>query len=404
MDDKDIFMHQFVHALTIGNVHNPAHLHAWIKRIGLRELPNLAVSIRIGARAQQRDWVLQRGRSGLWLSDRLKAGLRSEFASQLTEQCLNQGWSSVLWNWYEEMELIVLLTQPKIITKDDATEAVGGILNLVSLPFDTELHAGISRTVDNAAVLSAAIRSARQAALQAQEEQKGLLHADDMEVFEGMDMVGTVVVAPETPAAAIGRPLEAEIHLVRSLLQDIAKVAEKEGLDALKRRVLEQLVTLINSCRAAGVPVDDEEMSGTRLFESLLKATTWNHFNSWRETNGLVFLSKLSHLADQSRSHIIQEAISYVTAHLQEDLSLEEISLHCNVSHYYLSHLFRKETGTTVTAFVKKARIDRAMALLRDPRLTIAEVAYAVGYQDPNYFSKSFRSYVGVSPTEFRSL
>lgn len=107
-------------------------------------------------------------------------------------------------------------------------------------------------------------------------------------------------------------------------------------------------------------------------------------------------------LADQTKSLMIQKAMQYITNNLHEDLELEKIASHCLVSHYYLSHLFRKETGTTVTAFIKKARIDKAKELLRRQDYSVADVAYSVGYQDPNYFSKSFRTHVGMTPTEFR--
>ncbi len=109
---------------------------------------------------------------------------------------------------------------------------------------------------------------------------------------------------------------------------------------------------------------------------------------------------------DQSggtKPQMIQEAIRYIMSHLNEDLELEKISAHCLVSHYYLSHLFRKEMGLTVTAFIKKSRIDKAKELLKLPDFSVADVAYSVGFQDPNYFSKSFRSHVGITPTEFRS-
>jgi AraC-like DNA-binding protein len=108
-------------------------------------------------------------------------------------------------------------------------------------------------------------------------------------------------------------------------------------------------------------------------------------------------------LSNDTKPQMIQEAIQYITSHLNEDLELEKIAAHCLVSHYYLSHLFRKETGQTVTAFIKKSRIDKAKELLKRPDYSVADVAYSVGFQDPNYFSKSFRSYVGITPTEFRS-
>ena len=47
-------------------------------------------------------------------------------------------------------------------------------------------------------------------------------------------------------------------------------------------------------------------------------------------------------------------------------------------------------------------RMERAVVLLKDDTLTVAEVSYKIGIEDPFYFSKSFKSYFGISPSQFR--
>ena len=92
----------------------------------------------------------------------------------------------------------------------------------------------------------------------------------------------------------------------------------------------------------------------------------------------------------------------YVRQHFAEQLSLKRLSEEFNISESYLNKMFRRFENTSFKAFLTEIRIERACAMLRAmPDTYIKEVAAAVGYTDPFYFSKSFRSYTGKSPKEF---
>lgn len=60
-------------------------------------------------------------------------------------------------------------------------------------------------------------------------------------------------------------------------------------------------------------------------------------------------------------------------------------------------------TGTTPNEYIRSLRMNKAAELLKDDRLTIAEVGYQVGVGDPYYFSKLFKSFFGMSPTKYRA-
>lgn len=60
-------------------------------------------------------------------------------------------------------------------------------------------------------------------------------------------------------------------------------------------------------------------------------------------------------------------------------------------------------TGTTPNDYIRTLRMNKAAELLKDDRLTVAEVGYQVGIDDPYYFSKSFKNFFGVSPTKYRT-
>ena len=93
----------------------------------------------------------------------------------------------------------------------------------------------------------------------------------------------------------------------------------------------------------------------------------------------------------------------YIGQHFGDDqLSIKAISEHVHLSTSYICTLFKTETGQTLNQYITEYRIERAKLLLADPRNKIADISARVGYSDGNYFSKSFRKAVGLSPSEYR--
>ena len=71
---------------------------------------------------------------------------------------------------------------------------------------------------------------------------------------------------------------------------------------------------------------------------------------------------------------------------------------------HYFGDLIKKETGVSAQEYILTKIMDRAKELLTDPAKSVGDVAYALGYQYPQYFSKAFKRVVGCSPNEYRTL
>ncbi|WP_417592164.1 helix-turn-helix domain-containing protein [Owenweeksia hongkongensis] len=82
--------------------------------------------------------------------------------------------------------------------------------------------------------------------------------------------------------------------------------------------------------------------------------------------------------------------------------SIEQIADKLSVSQRYLSDTLKKETGKTSTEHLQLYLIDEAKNILLDPNKSVAEVAYALGFEYPPYFSRLFKKKEGISPTEYR--
>ena len=98
----------------------------------------------------------------------------------------------------------------------------------------------------------------------------------------------------------------------------------------------------------------------------------------------------------------VQRAIVLIEADLGGSLNLRTLAHSLNISSSYLSSLFKKETGKTLTDYVIFRRIEQARFLLSRTKLQVQTIAQHCGIQDVQYFSKLFKKETGMTPKEFR--
>ncbi|MBR9909311.1 MAG: helix-turn-helix transcriptional regulator [Gammaproteobacteria bacterium] len=92
----------------------------------------------------------------------------------------------------------------------------------------------------------------------------------------------------------------------------------------------------------------------------------------------------------------------YIYASLGDELSVDRIARHCDLSERELSEQFKNTVGMTLRQFVAMARVDRAKLLLADPRLMVKQVGYECGFKGAAAFVAAFRKATGVTPAEYR--
>jgi two-component system response regulator YesN len=101
-------------------------------------------------------------------------------------------------------------------------------------------------------------------------------------------------------------------------------------------------------------------------------------------------------------SYPVRKVLEYIHTHYSEDISLNSICEHFNKNASYLSKIFKKNTGSTITDYVNGIRIDKAKQLLMESNHHIYQVSSLVGFNNSKYFNKVFREMTGRTPTEFR--
>ncbi len=109
------------------------------------------------------------------------------------------------------------------------------------------------------------------------------------------------------------------------------------------------------------------------------------------------------HAPDQLSAQLVKKAQDYIATHFATEITREEIADALGVSPSYVSRVFRRYTGMALWDYVNSFRITRARELLEHSDMTVTEVAFAAGFNEPAYFSRMFRKFTGKSPRHFRS-
>ena len=115
------------------------------------------------------------------------------------------------------------------------------------------------------------------------------------------------------------------------------------------------------------------------------------NLNFQNETSGLGWTSAM-----------VSEVQEYIKAHLGSPLSLNDLSAHVSLSPNYLCKVFKQVTGDTITHYTQNLKIEKSIEMLRDDSLSVGEIAERLSFCDQFYFSKVFKSYVSVSPQQYR--
>ncbi|ANS75580.1 hypothetical protein AWM70_14050 [Paenibacillus yonginensis] len=100
--------------------------------------------------------------------------------------------------------------------------------------------------------------------------------------------------------------------------------------------------------------------------------------------------------------NLIRRIAAFIEERLQENWTVKQLAEQFSLNASYLSVLFKREMGKTLSEFIQETRIQRARKLLQDPNIKVYEVAEQVGLQTTAYFTYLFKKTVGCTPQEYR--
>ncbi|ELA81951.1 TPA: helix-turn-helix transcriptional regulator [Enterococcus faecium] len=101
-------------------------------------------------------------------------------------------------------------------------------------------------------------------------------------------------------------------------------------------------------------------------------------------------------------SQLVNKIINYIKNNVDNDLKVIHIANHFHLSPEYLSYQFKSVTGMSLKSFINQEKIEFSKYLLTSTDLTIIEITMMLAYTDQSYFSKVFKKYTKMSPSQYR--
>ncbi|MDB8541272.1 helix-turn-helix domain-containing protein [Turicibacter sanguinis] len=119
---------------------------------------------------------------------------------------------------------------------------------------------------------------------------------------------------------------------------------------------------------------------------------------------GKLFESIVRHrLFEKHQFHSsVKEGIYFIHKYYEKDIKLDEVCQYLNLNKSYFCSIFKSETGMTFSHFLNRVRIEKSKQYLKDNQYSILEVALAVGFNNHNYYSSTFKKLTGLTPAQYR--
>ena len=143
--------------------------------------------------------------------------------------------------------------------------------------------------------------------------------------------------------------------------------------------------------------------SRNEYLPTVMNETDMPTLKEWFVTKIGEACQNILHKVSEKSTSLIETAKDYILSNYSKDISLDDVSRRVNISPYYFSKIFKEETGEGFVEYLTGIRMEKAKELLTTTEYSMKEICSMVGYADPNYFSRSFKKNVGVTPTEYKA-
>ncbi|MNO83056.1 Xylose operon regulatory protein [compost metagenome] len=200
------------------------------------------------------------------------------------------------------------------------------------------------------------------------------------------------------------------INHARTVLGEFARKVQSSDSFSLgdADRMIREVVVLFNDMvLELGVPADKTPpSSGERALRALGVRTDFSTFEQFEHLLMEVLERYSAQIREKmagNRQFTVEDIKEYIDNHYFEDIKISMFTEKYFLSREYLMKLFKQQFGFGIHEYVQKVRMDKAQKLLDDPGLKIQDISEMLGYKDKNYFSKAFRNYYSISPSEYRN-
>ena len=186
---------------------------------------------------------------------------------------------------------------------------------------------------------------------------------------------------------------------------------EEEGIGILSRDPVVNLkyhfvittAMITRLCRQKGIELEQAFRMSDFYIQKLDDIHTKTEVRKLHDEMVMDYTEKMrKYSCNDTNSKHINACKEYIYSHIKERITIEDLSDELGVSSGYLSRLFKKETGVSVSVYIRRRKIDMAKNLLRFSDYSMIEIANRLSFSSQSHFIQQFREAVGMTPKKYR--
>ncbi|MCR5255460.1 MAG: response regulator [Acetatifactor sp.] len=217
-------------------------------------------------------------------------------------------------------------------------------------------------------------------------------------LFSKDDIPTQVYVGDEEIRILCGKLSENNVKEAVSFMRQLLERC-KAG-SATQKSLQKMLKHILRECNDPGISAEAEYYAGLIMEEASSYEDVEKGFEALFEEDS----DKVEFKLNDKSCHAILDAIAaYLSEHYTEKIVIQEVAEKFGFNYTYFSYLFKKVYAQSPSEYVIQRRIENAKQMLKQSdEVSVKEVALSVGYSDPYYFSRIFKTITGLTPSEYR--
>ena len=236
-------------------------------------------------------------------------------------------------------------------------------------------------------------------------------YQDEWLLFEAGDDIDEIEHRPPTEEFLFYRAVASgDVDAVRKNCEQ-GRFVESEGVGVLSRNPVTNLkyhfvittAMITRLCRENGMELEQAFRLSDFYIQKLDDIHTIQGVQRLHDEMVIDYTEKMRrYLRTDTNSKHINACKEYIYSHIKERITIEDLADEFGVSASYLSRLFKKETGVSVSAYIREQKMEVAKNLLRFSDYSMIEIANRLSFSSQSHFIQQFREAVGVTPKKYR--
>lgn len=254
----------------------------------------------------------------------------------------------------------------------------------------------------SASYLSGTTNSKMEKYFYEQEKSLNILYTEGIRIkAEGEYYTYPIGIERKLRDAVTSKDKESSQVLLNQILAYIF-ISNNYELEAILPRIAELVIVISRSAVDAGADINEIFHLNENFMLHMEEFKTLEELSTWLSSLLLRYISATFDFAEIKHADVVFKTIEYIKMNYYKRLTLEEIAESAYLSKTYLSSIFKKETGQSISSYINRVRVDKSKTMLLQDSASIIDIANACGFEDQSYYTKVFKSITGMTPKKFR--